>query len=205
MIKDKLTTFIDPKAKLGENVIVYENVRIEGLCEIADNATIFPNSYISNSKIGKGTKIYSSFIENSEVGACVSVGPYAHLRPNCKIGDHAKIGNFCEIKNSVIGARTKVCHLAYVGDTTIGKNCNIGCGVVFANFDGKVKHRSEVGDGAFVGCNANIVAPAKIGEGAYVCAGTTITGKVEAEDFVIGRVRATSKPRGATKYLPTKK
>ena len=112
-------------------------------------------TYIFNSIIGKGTKIYSSFIENAEVGSCCFIGPYAHLRTGAKIGDFVKIGNFCEIKNSIIGDNSKVSHLAYVGDATVGKNCNIGCGVIFVNYNGKVKQKTIIGDGVFVGSNVN--------------------------------------------------
>lgn len=200
-MKDKNSTFIDSKVKIGENVIIYENNRIEGLTTIADNVTIYPNSFISNSSIGKGTKIYSSFIENSEIGNCVMIGPYAHLRSGSKISDHVKLGNFCETKNCEIGSNTKVSHLAYVGDAVIGKNCNIGCGVIFANYNGKEKNKSIVGDGVFVGSNSNIIAPVKIENNVYVCAGTTVDKNVSAGDFVIGRVRQEIKKGRAKDYL----
>lgn len=203
VIKDKSSVFIDDKVKIGENVIIYENNRIEGDSVIGDNVTIFPNNYIYGSKIGKGSKLYSSFIENSEVGSCVSIGPYAHLRSGSKIDDHTRIGNFCEIKNAEIGRYTKVSHLAYVGDAFIGKNCNIGCGAIFVNYNGKIKQKTIVGDGVFLGSNVNIIAPVTIGDGAYVCAGTTITKDISAGDFVIGRCREEVKTgRGKDYYEP---
>lgn len=201
IIKDKSTTFIDEKVKIGENVIIYENNRIEGNSVIGDNVTIYPNSYISNTIIGKGTKIYSSFIEKSVIGSCSSIGPYAHLRTGSKIGDFVRVGNFCEIKNADIGDRTKVSHLAYVGDAVIGKNCNIGCGVIFVNYNGKTKQKTTVEDGAFIGSNVNLIAPVMVKSGAYVCAGTTVDKDIEADDFVIGRVRQESKPQRAKAYL----
>lgn len=201
VIKDKSSVFIDEKVKLGENVIIYENNRIEGTTVIGDNVTIFPNNFISDSVIGKGSKIYSSHIENSEVGVCASVGPFAHLRSGAKIRGHVRVGNFCEVKNAEIGAHSKLAHLAYVGDAKVGKNCNIGCGVIFVNYNGKVKQKTFVGDGVFIGSNVNIIAPVTIGDGAYICAGTTITKNIDANDFVIGRAREEIKPNRAGDYF----
>ncbi len=201
VIKDKSSVFIDEKVKVGENVIIYENNRIEGTTVIGDNVTIYPNNYIVNSVIGKGCKIYSSMIENSEIGVCANVGPYAHLRCSAKIRGHVRVGNFCEVKNSEIGAHSKLAHLAYVGDAKVGKNCNIGCGVIFVNYNGKVKQKTTVEDNVFIGSNVNIIAPVTIGEGSYICAGTTITKSIDAGDFVIGRVREEVKPDRAKDYL----
>lgn len=201
VIKNKNSVYIDKKVKIGENVIIYENNRIEGDTVIGDNVTIFPNSYISNSTIGKGTKIYSSFIEKSEIGSCNSIGPFAHLRTGSKLGDHVRVGNFCEIKNSIVGEGTKISHLAYVGDAEVGKNCNIGCGVIFANFNGKVKSKTIIKDKCFIGSNVNLIAPVTIGKGAYICAGTTIDKDIKDGDFVIGRVRAEVKAGRASQYL----
>lgn len=204
MLKDKNSIFIDNKAVIGENVIIYENNRIEGECVIGDNVTIYPNSFIDSSVIGKGTKIYSSFIEKAKVGSCCLVGPYAHLRAGSVIDDFVKIGNFCEIKNSEIGKYTKISHLAYVGDAKVGNNCNIGCGVIFVNFNGKTKSKTIVGDNSFIGSNVNLIAPVRVGNSAYVCAGTTVDRNVEPGDFVIGRVRAELKKDRAKKYLDKK-
>ncbi len=201
VLKDKNSIFIDKKAKIGDNVIIYENNRIEGNSVIGDNVTIFPNSFINNSVISKGTKIYSSYIEKSEVGVCCQIGPFAHLRTGSKIGDFVRIGNFCEVKNSTIGSNSKVSHLAYVGDADVGCRCNIGCGVIFVNYNGKSKQKTIVGEDAFIGSNVNLIAPVKIGDRAYVCAGTTIDKNVEADEFVIGRVRQEGKPERAKTYL----
>lgn len=201
IIKDKKSVFIDESVQIGENVIIYENNRIEGETVIQDNVTIYPNNYISNSKIGKGSKLYSSFIENSEIGQCCMVGPYAHIRPKSKLCNFVKLGNFCEVKNSTIGDHTKVSHLAYVGDAVIGKHCNIGCGAIFVNYDGKNKYQTTVEDNAFIGSNANIIAPVVIGKGAYICAGTTVAKSVLSNSFVIGRSRQVEKNDRAEKYL----
>lgn len=189
---------------IGENVIIYENNRIEGECVIGDNVTIFPNSFIESSVIGKGTKIYSSFIEKSKIGSCCLIGPYAHLRAGSNIDDFVKIGNFCEVKNAEIGKHTKISHLAYVGDAKVGKSCNIGCGVIFANFNGKIKSKTVIEDDSFIGSNVNLIAPVRVEKGAYICAGTTVDHDIAANDFVIGRVRAIIKKDRAEKYLDKK-
>ena len=201
MLKDKSSTFIDEKVKIGDNVIIYENNRIEGETVIGDNVTIFPNSYISDSIIGKGTKIYSSFIEKSNIGNCSMIGPFAHLRTGSKIGDFVKVGNFCETKNAEIGSHSKISHLAYVGDAKVGRCCNVGCGAIFVNYNGKIKQKTIVEDKVFIGSNVNVIAPVVIGSGAYICAGTTVDKNVDKDDFVIGRVRQESKKGKAAKYL----
>lgn len=180
---------ISPETKLGENVIIHSNVSISGNSIIEDNVEIFSNTEITNSIIGQGSNIKSSVIENSIIGNDNSIGPFSHIRPNTKTGSNVKIGNFVEVKSSEIGNNTKICHLTYVGDAIIGKNCNIGCGVIFANYNGKIKQQSIVGNNVFIGSNTNIIAPVKIEDKAYICAGTTITKDIPSSSFVIGRVR----------------
>ena len=171
--------------------------------KIGKKAIIDGNSTIIDSEINDGAVIINSFIEESFVDSETKIGPFAHLRPNCKIGKNCKIGNFCEIKNSVIGDGTKISHLAYVGDAIIGENCNIGCGVIFANYNGKEKNKIEIGNNVFVGSNCNLIAPLRIGNNVYICAGTTLTKNVEDGDFVIGRAREIIKKGRAKNYLKT--
>ena len=128
-------------------------------------------------------------VRGAKVGRGARVGPFANLRAGAEIGDRCRVGDFVEIKNAFVGEGSKVSHLAYIGDARVGKNVNVGCGVVFCNYDGRKKHFSEVGDGAFIGSNVNLVAPVKIGAGAFVAAGTTVTRDVPAGACVIGRVR----------------
>ena len=161
-------------------------------------------STIKNSIIGKNVQIEASFLEDSEIGEGTHIGPFSHLRPNSKIGKNCKIGNFCEIKNSTIGDGTKVSHLAYVGDAVVGKNCNIGCGVIFANYNGRTKNKITVGNNVFIGSNSNIIAPVNIADDVYICAGSTITKDIEKGDFVIGRSRETIKKGRAYQYLKDK-
>ena len=195
------SVYIDPNAKLGKNITIYPNVYIIGNTTIGDNVTIYPCTTIENSTIDCGTIIKSSHIEDSTIGVNCKIGPFAHTRPNSIIGDNCSIGNFVEIKNSTLGEGTKANHLAYVGDADIGKNCNIGCGAIFVNYNGKNKNRTTVGDECFIGSNCNIVAPVNIANRSYICAGTTLTINTESEDFVIGRCRETIKKNRANQYL----
>lgn len=178
---------------LGKNVEIDENVKILGCCKIGDNVKILSGSRIEDVVIGNDCVIDSSIIKESNVGNGCKIGPFSHIRPNCILADNVKVGAFVEIKNSHIGMGSKVPHLSYVGDAEIGENVNIGCGVVFANYDGKVKQKSKIGDNVFVGCNVNIVAPVNIADNTYICAGTTVTNDTENGDFVIGRVRQENK------------
>lgn len=201
IIKAKGNVFIDNNIAFGKNVIVYPNNYIEGNCTIGDNVVLLPNNFISNSQIGEGCKIFSSVIENSEVGDKATIGPFAHLRPNSKIKSGAKIGNFVEVKNSEVGEKTKISHLTYVGDAKIGKNVNIGCGVVFVNYNGRIKQKTQIGDNSFIGSSVNLIAPLNIGSDVFVCAGTTVDKDLQNEAFVIGRSKMNIKPFRAKKYL----
>lgn len=169
--------------------------------KIDKTAQVDKFSVITNSTIGADVKVEQSYIEDSIVGESTTIGPFAHLRPNSIIGKNCKIGNFCEIKNSVIGDGTKVSHLAYVGDAVVGKNCNIGCGVIFVNYNGKQKNKIEIGDNVFVGSNCNLIAPLKIESNVYICAGTTVTQDLKSDDFVIGRAMQVVKSNRAKDYL----
>lgn len=201
---DERSIFIDDSVIIGDDVTIYENNRIEGNTVIEDGAVLLPGNYIKNTEIGRGVVFNHSQSEEATVSEGAAIGPYARLRPGAKIGKRAKIGNFVEIKNATVGEDTKVSHLAYVGDADIGAGCNIGCGAIFVNYNGKTKSRSTVGDGAFVGSNCNVIAPVKIEGGSYIAAGTTVCEDVERDDFVIGRPRATKKPGRAHNYLKEK-
>lgn len=192
---------ISKKTRFGKNVFIGPNVVIKGDCIIDDNVVIEQNCQIVDSVVGRETTIAFSVLEKSKIGKGCTIGPFSRIRPNSEIGDNVKIGNFVEIKNSKIGANTKAAHLAYIGDADIGENVNIGCGVIFVNYNGKEKNRTIVGDGAFVGSNCNIIAPVNIAERSYICAGTTVTQSTNFEDFVIGRVKQEVKPNRANKYL----
>lgn len=201
IIKDKRSVFIDKSVKIGNNVTIYENNRIEGLSVISDGAVILPGCYIVDTFVGAGSTVNHSQAEKAIIGDNCSVGPFARLRPNSELESEVKIGNFVEIKNAKIGKGSKVSHLAYVGDAVVGKNCNIGCGAIFVNYNGKTKSKTIVGDECFIGSNCNLIAPLNIESKSYICAGTTVTNDVKTDDFVIGRVRQEVKENRAHEYL----
>lgn len=200
-LKDKRTVFIDSTVILGDNVTIYENNRIEGDTIIRSGAVIMPGCFIRNCEIGQNSVINSSQLEDSTVGNNCNIGPFARLRPNSVLKDNVKIGNFVEVKNATIGNGSKISHLAYVGDAIIGADCNVGCGAIFVNYNGRVKHKTTVGDNCFIGSNCNVIAPVKIDSKSYICAGTTVTEDIKSDDFVIGRVRQQIKENRAHEYL----
>lgn len=167
---------------------------IKGRTLIKSGALIKPGNYIENCIISNDAKVDSSRLYDSSVGAGTTVGPFAYLRPNSVVGEGCRIGDFVELKNCIIGNGTKVSHLSYVGDAELGAECNVGCGVVFVNYDGKNKHKSIVGRRVFIGSNSNIIAPVTISDGSFIAAGSTVTDSVPAHALAIARSRQTIKP-----------
>ena len=200
-IKDRRSVFIDKSVVIGNGVTIYENNRIEGNTIIKDGAVILPGCYIVDTVIEEGAVVNKSQCEQAIIGKNCSIGPYARLRPNAVLKDDVKVGNFVEIKNATVGNGSKVSHLAYVGDADVGSNCNIGCGAIFVNYNGKSKSRTTVGNNCFIGSNCNLIAPLSIESNSYICAGTTVTENVKTDDFVIGRVRQVVKENRAHEYL----
>lgn len=166
---------------------------LQGNTEIGENCVIGMGSKPVNTKVGKNSEMLSVIIFDSELGENVLAGPFAYIRPGSKIADNVKVGDFVEVKNAIIGEDTKIAHLTYVGDCDVGKRVNFGCGTVTVNYDGKNKHRCKIGDDVFLGCNTNLVAPVKIGNGAYTAAGSTITDEVPEKCLAIARSRQTNK------------
>ncbi|ANK60256.1 bifunctional N-acetylglucosamine-1-phosphate uridyltransferase/glucosamine-1-phosphate acetyltransferase [Loigolactobacillus backii] len=191
---DPTTTRIDVGVKIGADTTIEAGVLLKGQTEIGEDCYVGSHSELRDAKIGADVTITSSTIEKSVMHAHSNIGPMSHLRPNSEIGEYVHIGNFCEVKNAQIGAYTKVGHLTYVGDATLGQHINVGCGVVFVNYDGLDKHHTDVGDWAFVGSNANIVAPVKVADHAFIAAGSTITADVDFHDMAIARARQVNKP-----------
>ncbi|MBC8591231.1 bifunctional UDP-N-acetylglucosamine diphosphorylase/glucosamine-1-phosphate N-acetyltransferase GlmU [Wansuia hejianensis] len=192
-ILDPNTTYIERGVTIGSDTIIYPGVTLEGNTSIGEDCIIRSNTRITNSKIRNGVTIESSVIEDSVVEEHSTIGPNAHLRPQSHIGKRVKIGNFVEVKKSYIGDNSKAGHLAYIGDANVGKDVNIGCGVIFANYDGKNKHRTNVGDNAFIGSNSNLIAPLDIEDWAYVAAGSTIINKVNEGALSIARAPQVNK------------
>lgn len=186
-IIDPLSTYIESDVVIGRDTIVYPGAFIEGNTIIGEDCTIGHNTRIVNSKIGNDVDIQSSVIKDSEIGDSTNVGPFAYIRPNSLIGSNVKVGDFVEIKKSNIGNGTKISHLTYIGDSDVGEDCNFGCGTVTVNYDGKNKHKTIVKDGAFIGCNTNLVAPVTVEKNAYTAAGSTVTKDVPEGSLSIGR------------------
>jgi bifunctional UDP-N-acetylglucosamine pyrophosphorylase/glucosamine-1-phosphate N-acetyltransferase len=186
---DLKAAYIDETVVIGKGTVIYPGVILEGKTVIGENSIIGHNTRVVDSEIGNGTEIQSSVILESKVGDHTKIGPFAYLRPNSTLGDHVKVGDFVEVKNSAMGNGSKASHLSYIGDSDVGEDVNIGCGVVFVNYDGKNKHRSVVKDGSFVGCNVNLVSPVTVGEGAYVAAGTTVTRDIPDGALCVGRAK----------------
>ncbi len=190
---DPENTYIDIDVQIGNDTLIEPGVYLKGDTVIGSDCVIGSHSVITDSTIEDGVHTLSSTIEESIMRRGSNVGPNSHLRPKSDIGEGVHIGNFCEIKNATLGTGTKVGHLSYVGDATLGKNINIGCGVVFVNYDGVKKWHANVGDNAFIGSNANIVAPVNIADHSFVAAGSTITSDVPYHAMAIARERQTNK------------
>lgn len=197
-------TYIDADVEIGNDTIIEANVQLKGKTTIGSGCLIGANSEIINSQLAEGVKVLSSHIEGAIVQKNSDVGPFARLRPEAKLAEGVHVGNFVEIKKATVAAGSKVSHLTYVGDATIGKNVNIGCGTAFVNYDGKNKHHTTIGDGAFIGCNTSLVSPVKIGDRAFTAAGSVVTEDVPADALAIGRSRQINKEDYA-KNLPYSK
>ncbi|MCX7922233.1 MAG: bifunctional UDP-N-acetylglucosamine diphosphorylase/glucosamine-1-phosphate N-acetyltransferase GlmU [Clostridia bacterium] len=188
-IIDPGSTYIDEEVQIGIDSVIYPGTVLEGRTTIGEDCIIGPNARLVESRVGNGVEITNSVVLESSVDDDTHVGPFAYIRPGSKIGKQVKIGDFVEIKKSVIGDKTKVSHLTYIGDAEVGKNVNLGCGVVVVNYDGSKKHKTVVGDNAFVGCNVNLVSPVVVGDNAYIAAGSTITEEVPENSLAIARER----------------
>lgn len=188
-VMDPASTFVDASVSVGEDTVLYPFTWLEGETTIGRDCRIGPNSRISDSQLGDAVTLHFSYAHECKIAGGVSVGPYVHLRPDTELAAGVKVGNFVEIKNSRVGAGSKLPHLSYIGDADIGSGVNIGCGTITVNYDGKKKHRTVVGDTAFVGCNSNLVAPVSVGSGAYIAAGSTITKDVPDGALGVGRAR----------------
>lgn len=196
---DPATTYIDAGVKVGNDTIIEGNVVIKGHTEIGSDCLIRAGSRITDSILHDNVKVISSTLEEAEMHDGSDIGPNSHLRPQAEIGKDVHIGNFCEVKKAYVGEGTKVGHLSYIGDATLGKDINVGCGVVFVNYDGANKHHTNVGDHAFIGSNSNLVAPVNIAADSFIAAGSTITDDTQKFDMAIARARQTNKADYAKK------
>ena len=189
IIIDPATAYISPETRIGAGSIIRPNTTIEGATEIGTDCTIGPNAILTDTRVGNGVSVLMSVITQSEIDDLSTIGPFAYLRPGTVLGKNVKVGDFVEIKNSIVGDGTKISHLTYVGDADVGKGVNFGCGSVTVNYDGKRKHRTTIEDNAFIGCNTNLIAPVTVSKNAYTAAGSTITSDVPENALAIARSR----------------
>ncbi len=193
-IIDPSSTFIDINVHIDMDSVIYPNNIIRGTTTIKKGCFLGPANYIENCDLGQNTRILGfSYIRDSIIGSGTSIGPFAHLRMNNRIADNVRIGNYVEIKKSSVGDNSKIPHLSYVGDADIGKNVNIGAGVITCNYDGEKKHPTTIHDNAFIGSDSQLVAPVTIGEEAYIASGSTIVSDVPAYSLAVARNRQTNK------------
>jgi bifunctional UDP-N-acetylglucosamine pyrophosphorylase / glucosamine-1-phosphate N-acetyltransferase len=184
---DAANTYISEQASVGRDTIIYPNVSIEGESSIGDGCTIRAGTRITNSRIGHGVEILDNcVIIDSEIAANCTVGPMAHLRGKARMEEKSKVGNFVELKKTILGRGSKANHLAYLGDANIGENTNIGAGTVTCNYDGKNKHATEIGNNVRIGSDTMLVAPVKVGDGAVTAAGAVVISDVPDDSLVAG-------------------
>ncbi len=198
---DPDSVWIGPDVQIGQDTIIYPNVRLEGRTVIGYDNVIEEGSVFINATIGNNNSINCCRITDSQVDDDNKIGPNAHLRNGCHIGSNCRIGNYVEMKNTFFGDGSKCAHLTYVGDATVGKKCNFGCGVVTVNYDGKHKFHTTIGDNCFIGSNVNIIAPVTVADNSVLAAGSTITKDVLEGEMAIGRVRQENKPGYGLRYL----
>ncbi len=190
---DCKSTYIDVDVEIGHDTIIYPGCVIQGNTTIKEECTLYSNSRICNSVIESGVIVENSVILESHVGEGTTVGPFAYIRPESKIGKSARIGDFVEIKKSTIGDNTKVSHLTYIGDAEVGSKCNFGCGTVVVNYDGQKKQKTIIGNNSFIGCNTNLISPVKVNDNTYIAAGSTITKEVPEGSLAIARSKQINK------------
>jgi bifunctional UDP-N-acetylglucosamine pyrophosphorylase/glucosamine-1-phosphate N-acetyltransferase len=195
---------IGKDVKIGCNTRILPNTIIIGNTVIGSNCVIGPNTYIDNSTIGDEVILDNCKILDSTIEDGVDCGPFVKVRANSVLKKGVHIGNFVEVKNSVVGEGTKSAHLTYIGDSDVGANVNFGCGTVTCNYDGKNKTRCKIGNGAFIGCNTNLIAPVQVGDKAYIAAGSTITSNIPNEALSVARARQVNKEGWVTKKKPYK-
>lgn len=191
-IFDPTNTYIAPDADIAPGAVILPGCHIRPGCKVGAGAVIGPNSILEKAEIGAGTTVNNSQVYESKVGEKVTVGPFAYIRPQCVVGDGCRIGDFVELKKSTIGNGTKVSHLTYIGDATVGERVNFGCGTVVVNYDGYVKNQTVIGDDCFIGCNTNLVSPVKLGDRVFTAAGTTVTKDVPDGALAVARARQTT-------------
>ena len=184
------SVIVDPDVQVSKGAVLHPWVHLEGDTRIGRNAVVGSFSHVVDSTVGPETILLDHcFVRSSRIGRGAQIGPFAHLRPDSDVGGRAKVGNFVELKKTRLGDGAKASHLSYLGDASIGKNANVGAGTITCNYDGSRKHPTTVGDGAFIGSDVQLVAPVRVGKGAYVAAGSCIVEDVPAYALALARSR----------------
>lgn len=199
-IWDVNNCYVDPDVFVGPGTVLLPGTMLVKGTVVGRNCRIGPNSYLEGTKVDDGATVNASQLYDAIVGEGTDVGPFAYVRPGTIIGKNCRVGDFVEVKNSTVGDGTLISHLTYVGDSDVGSRVNFGCGTVTVNYDRVKKHRTLVGDDAFIGCNTNLVAPVSVGNGAYIAAGSTITEDVPAGALAVARNRQTVKKDWAKEH-----
>jgi bifunctional UDP-N-acetylglucosamine pyrophosphorylase/glucosamine-1-phosphate N-acetyltransferase len=193
-ILDPATTWIEPDVVVGADTVLHPNVYLEGRTNVGSGCEIHSGVRIINSTVGDGVVINNfCVIRESVIENGAQIGPFVQLRPESRVGERAHVGNFVELKKTTLGRGSKANHLSYLGDSTIGENVNIGAGTITCNYDGVSKHPTVIEDGAFIGSDSQLVAPVRVGKGAYVAAGSSITEDVPPDSLAIARGKQVNK------------
>jgi len=198
---DPLHTYVDVDVTVGAETVLLPGTILEGTTSIGSAAVIGPSSHLTDCTVGDAAVVHSTRADGAVLGARVEVGPFAHLRPGTRLEADVRVGAFVQTKNATVGEGAKVPHLAYVGDAEVGAGANVACGVVTVNYDGREKHRTIIGEGAFVGCGTMLVAPVTIGDRGFIGAGSTITDDVPPDALAIARARQVTKEGRAAGLL----
>ena len=196
---DTENAYIGPHVAVGGGTVILPGTILRGRTSVGRFCEVGPNTMIRDCIVGDRVTVNASQLSGSTVEEGVIIGPFAHVRPGCHVGKDVKVGDFVALKNSTVGQGAKISRLTYVGDCDVGERANLGCGTVTVNYDGTSKYRTVIGDGAFIGCNTNLVAPVKVGDGAYTAAGSTITDDVPADSLAIARSVQVVKKQWAAK------
>lgn len=199
-ILDRHSTYIGCDVSIEPGAVILPGTILRGQTHIGAFCEIGPHAVLTDAIVGDYAVVNASQCVQCTIGHHTTVGPFAYLRPGTEVGPHVRVGDFVELKNSTIGEGAKIAHLAYLGDSDVGARTDIGCGTVTVNFDGEKKFRTQIGEGAFIGCNTNLVAPVTVGDGSYVAAGSTITRDVPSESLAIARAQQVTKNKWVQKH-----
>jgi bifunctional UDP-N-acetylglucosamine pyrophosphorylase/glucosamine-1-phosphate N-acetyltransferase len=205
-IEDPSTTHVEADVEVEPGAALRPFTLLEGRTRVRPGASVGPFARVVDSEVGPGAEVRDHcLLESCVLEEGASVGPFAHLRPETRVGPRARVGNFVELKKTHLGEGSKAPHLSYLGDANVGPGVNIGAGTITCNYDGVAKHATRIEAGAFVGSNATLVAPVRIGEGAYVAAGSAVTEDVPAHALALGRARQVVKPGWAKARTPRRR